>query len=101
MSEPEQAGAGWYAWEGDDLILSLRIQPKASRDEWVGPHGDNCKVRITAPPVDGKANAHLLQFVAKTCGVAKSQVSLVSGETARNKRVRVIAPRRLPPGVEH
>jgi hypothetical protein len=43
----------WYRWDGDDLILSLKIQPKASRDELAEPLGDALKVRITAPPVDG------------------------------------------------
>ena len=50
----------WFRWESDDLLLSLRVQPRASQDEFVGPHGDHFKVRITAPPVEGKANAHLV-----------------------------------------
>ena len=86
----------WYKWSGDDLTLSLRVQPKASRDEWVGPHGDACKVRITAPPVDGKANAHLLKFVAKAFGLAKSQVALESGAHSRSKCLRLKSPKTLP-----
>jgi hypothetical protein len=83
-------------WEDGNLILDLRIQPRASRDEIVGWQGERIKVRITAPPVDGKANAHLLAFLAKACGVAKSHVQLLSGETGRDKRVRIQAPARLP-----
>jgi uncharacterized protein (TIGR00251 family) len=86
----------WYQWAGEDLTLNLRIQPKASRDEWVGPYGDAYKVRITAPPVDGKANTHLIKFVAKTFGVSPSQVSLLAGEGGRSKRLCVHAPRLLP-----
>jgi len=90
------AEARGLRWEEGDLILDLRIQPRASRDEIVGWQGERIKVRITAPPVDGKANAHLLAFLAKSCGVAKSRVHLLSGETGRDKRVRIQAPVRLP-----
>ena len=48
--------------DGEDLLLDLFIQPKASRDQIMGPHGDELKVAITAPPVDGQANAHLIKF---------------------------------------
>lgn len=86
----------WYRWEGDDLLLSLRIQPRASKDELVGPHGDHYKVRITAPPVEGKANDLLVKFLAKSFGVSRSQVTLVSGENARNKRVCITKPSKTP-----
>ena len=90
----------WYRWEGDDLILSIHTQPRASKDELVGPHGDSLKVRITAPPLEGRANAHLVQFLAKVFGVPKSQVSFLSGETGRAKRLRIHAPKKLPPGID-
>ncbi len=87
---------GWYRWDGDDLMLSLRIQPKSSRDEFVEPYGDTYKVRITAPPVDGKANAHLIAFLAKAFGVAKSAVTLEGGESSRGKLLRIRSPRKFP-----
>jgi uncharacterized protein len=90
----------WYRWEGPDLILHLRIQPRATKDEIAGFHGDSLKVRLAAPPVDGKANERLRAFLAEECGVAKSKVTLLSGETGKVKRVRIAAPRRLPPGIE-
>ncbi len=92
--------ADWYRWDGDTLILTLRIQPRASRDEIVGLHDGLLKVRITAPPVEGKANAHLAAFLARCFRVPKSQVSLLSGETGREKRIAVRAPRQIPPGLE-
>jgi uncharacterized protein len=89
--------AGWYIWQGDTLLLTLRVQPRASCDEIVGPHGDDSlKVRITAPPVDGKANQHLIKFLAKAFGVAKGQVTLLKGDTGRNKRFAITAPKQLP-----
>lgn len=57
----------------DGLVLRLYIQPKASRDSIVGLHGDEVKVAITAPPVDGQANSHLTKFLGKQFRVAKSR----------------------------
>lgn len=92
--------AGGHGWEGMDLILRVRVQPRASRDEWAGLQDDRFRVRLTAPPVDGQANAHLREFLAEQFGVAKSQVTLLAGETGRDKRLRISAPKRLPPGIE-
>lgn len=88
--------AAWYRWQGDELFLTLRIQPRASRDEIVGPYGDSLKVRITAPPVDGKANAHLVRFLAAAFQVAPGAVRLLGGETGRDKRVAISRPHHLP-----
>ncbi|MEQ9406448.1 MAG: DUF167 family protein [Fuerstiella sp.] len=85
-----------YNWDGPDLLLRVRISPRASRDKVGDLYGDRLKLLITAPPVDGKANAHLVQFVAKQFGVSKSSVSLVSGETSRDKTIRIEVPRKLP-----
>lgn len=86
----------FYRWDGEDLILECHLQPKASRDEFAGLHGERLKIRLTAPPVDGKANAHLLAFLASAFAVSKSQVSLESGQQSRQKRVRIKQPRQLP-----
>ena len=82
-------------------MLSVRVQPKASSDEIVGPcadglGGESLKVRITAPPVDGKANAHLVKFLAKVFGVSKSRVNVIAGDSGRQKRVSIIGPTQLP-----
>ena len=87
----------WYRWDGEDLILHLRILPKASKNEFSGPYGDRqYRIRITAPPVDGKANQHLLQFLAKSFGVAKSRIELLSGASGRDKVIRIPNPAKLP-----
>ncbi|MCY1439432.1 hypothetical protein D9M71_556680 [compost metagenome] len=90
----------FYRWDGEDLILDCHLQPKASRDEFAGLHGERLKIRLTAPPVEGKANAHLLAFLGKAFGVPKSSVVLESGELNRQKRVRIPRPTRLPPELE-
>lgn len=79
----------WCVADGDGVILRLHIQPGAKRTEVAGPHGDALKIRLAAPPVDGKANACLIGFLATTLGVAKSAVDLLSGAGARAKRVRI------------
>jgi uncharacterized protein len=89
----------WYRWQGQDLILAVRAQPRARRDAFLGLMGEEMKVALKAPPVDGKANECLLRFLAKTLGVRRGDVALLSGAQSRSKRVLVRAPVRLPVGV--
>jgi uncharacterized protein len=69
--------------------LTVRLQPRASRDEVAGERGGAVVIRVTAPPVDGKANDALCRLIAKAAGIAPSKVSVVRGHTAREKVVRV------------
>jgi len=69
--------------------LHVRLQPRARRDEVVGERGGAIVIRVTAPPVDGKANAALCAFVARAAGVGRSRVSVVRGLSSRDKVVRV------------
>jgi uncharacterized protein (TIGR00251 family) len=72
-----------------EAVLAVRIQPRASRNGIeVRPDG-SVKVRLTAPPVDGAANEALVKFLADAFGVGRSQVEIVSGHTARDKRIRI------------
>ena len=89
----------YYQWQGQDLILNVHVQPRASRDEIVGEYNQRLKIRITAPPVDGKANAHLCKFLAKVFGVAKSHIQIISGETGKDKRLKITTPKNLPDGI--
>ena len=90
----------WFQWQGDDLILHCRIQPNASADEIVGvqpdANGESVKIRITAPPVDGKANQYLIQFVAKAFSVSKRDIMIEKGQSGRQKRIRIRAPGQIP-----
>ena len=78
----------FYAWDGKDLVLRVHVQSKASRDEIVGLHGDVLKVRITAAPVEGKANEYLESFLGKELGVPKSRVKVEKGVKRKEKTVR-------------
>lgn len=67
----------------------MRVQPGASRSEVAGLHGKELKVRVKAPPVEGKANEALLEFLAETLRVKRSQCELVRGNKSRSKVVLV------------
>ncbi len=69
--------------------LTVYVQPGASRSNIVGRHGDAIKVRLAAPPVDGRANEALVVFIATKCGVASSDVTLVRGHVSRRKTLDV------------
>ncbi|MCX7100222.1 MAG: DUF167 family protein [Methylobacter sp.] len=86
----------WYQWEQGVLTLNLHVQPKASKDEWSGLHGDRLKLRIKAAPIDGKANQHLIGFIATEFAVTKSACKLISGESGREKRIAISSPKKLP-----
>lgn len=81
----------WLRETEDGLVLTLHVQPGAKRTEFAGRHGDALKVRLAAPPVEGRANAALCSFLADYCGVPRSAVTLLAGETSRSKRVRIVA----------
>jgi uncharacterized protein (TIGR00251 family) len=81
----------WYRDAGNGVItITLHIQPGARKTELAGLHGDALKIRLAAPPVDGKANAALLEFIAERLGLRASAVTLKSGQTSRRKVVEVI-----------
>jgi uncharacterized protein (TIGR00251 family) len=82
--------------EGDAVVLALHVQPGASRTEAAGRHGQALKLRLAAPPVDGKANEALRAFLADAFGVPLRSVTLVRGETSRAKVVRIESPARRP-----
>ncbi len=68
-------------------VLSLRVQPRAKRNGFAGLHGDALKLAVTSPPVDGEANRAVVDFLAKACGVPRSSLRIVRGETGRDKAV--------------
>ena len=76
--------------EGPGVVrFDVRVSPRASRAAIQGEHDGAIKIALTAPPVDGEANAALIAFVAKALGVAKRDVVIVRGETSRSKRLEV------------
>jgi len=94
-----------YHWQGHNLLLHCQLQPRASRNEIVGTikgtndkgaNGDRLKICITAPPVDGKANKHLIAITAKWFGTPKTRIKIIRGETGRQKTLLIEQPSQLP-----
>lgn len=75
--------------DGDAVIFGVRVAPRASRNKVLGVHDSCLKVSLTAPPVDGAANAALKKLLAKLLGVPKSSITILRGATGRQKRLRV------------
>ena len=73
----------------DGVLLSVRLQPRASANEIIGPAGDELRIKVTAPPVDAAANEALLRLLAETLDCARGQVELIRGHTSRHKVIRL------------
>ncbi len=71
------------------VTFRVRVQPRASRSEVVGEYGGAIKVRIAAPPVDNQANDECRRFLAKRLGVSASDIEILSGNSSREKLIRV------------
>ncbi len=71
------------------VVLTVHVQPRSSRNEVCGIHGEELKVRLTAPPVDDAANRLCVEFLAGLLGVAKSRVSIIAGAKSRHKTIRI------------
>jgi len=91
---------GWFRWDGPDLILRVQIQPRASHNAVAEVIGDHLKIRLTAPPVEGRANTDLISLLAKLFDVPKSQVTLLRGESSRRKLLRIHTPKKLPENLD-
>ncbi len=83
-----------YRWIGDDLEIDVHAQPGARRTEVGGLHGDAIRIRVAAPPSEGRANEALVRFLADALHVPSRRCALVSGQSSRRKRFRIEAPDR-------
>ena len=72
------------------LTLKIKVEPRSSRAGITGPYGDALKVRLTSPPVEGKANKELIEVLAKEFGIHKKDVEIIMGKNSRNKVVRLV-----------
>jgi hypothetical protein len=71
------------------IILKVYLQPKSSKNEIMGPYRDGIKVKVTAPPIAGKANGALIRFLAKEFGVPPSGIEIVKGHHSREKTLKI------------
>ena len=89
-------GPSWYRRNGETIMLTLHVQPGAKRSEIVGLHGDALKIRLSAPPVEGRANDALLKYIAEMFGVPLRNAELKQGGQTRHKVVAVTGSRIEP-----
>ncbi|MCP4694302.1 MAG: YggU family protein [Desulfobacterales bacterium] len=78
----------------EGAVLRVFIQPRSSKNMIAGRHGDDLKVKLTAPPVDGAANKMCVKYLAKVLGASKAALEILSGHTSRRKRVLIRLPDR-------
>jgi hypothetical protein len=86
----------WYRRNADVLTLTLHVQPGAKRSEIAGLHGEALKIRLAAPPIEGRANEALLKFIAGLFDVPLRQVELRQGEQSRHKVVAIVGSKIEP-----
>jgi uncharacterized protein (TIGR00251 family) len=84
------------SWDGDDLIVRVRVQPRASRNEVLGVVDSQLRIRTSAAPADGKANKAVVRLLADYFQVAPSRISLTHGSAHRNKRFIISGPLTVP-----
>lgn len=89
----------WYRRDGESLSLTLHVQPGAKRTEIAGLHGEALKIRLAAPPIEGRANEALLRFIADTFDVPLRQVELKQGGQSRHKVMMVTGSKVAPESV--
>lgn len=86
----------YVRWDANDLILLCHLQPGAKHSAFAGLHGERIKIRLNAPPVDGKANSQLIAFLSKAFAVPKHAIQIESGQLSRQKRLRISKPTLIP-----
>lgn len=86
----ELSSSEFYSFDKSGAIrITVKVEPRSSRPGIAGLHGNALKVRLSSPPVEGRANEELIEIVAKALGARKAQVSIAGGQTSKNKVVRV------------
>jgi uncharacterized protein (TIGR00251 family) len=86
----------YFNWQNDELHLRVKIQPGSSRNQIVGVFGDVLKVKITAPPIDGRANKLLQKFLGRQFKVPAGRVSIIKGLSSRDKQLCIVDPKAVP-----
>lgn len=78
-----------FSEKDDAIIFTAHVVPRASKSEIIGEYDGTLKIRLSAPPVDGAANAELIKLLSKTFGVSKSKVKIISGGNAKTKQIKI------------
>ena len=82
----------WYNRTGEGWLLTIHAQPGAKKNEVAGLHGDALKIRVASPPIEGRANKALTDYIAQTLNIARNKVMVLRGEKGRDKQILVAVP---------
>lgn len=87
---------------GNDIIIKVKIVPGSSKNKIIGAYNDALKISIAAPPVEGKANKKCIAYLAKYFDLAKSKIEIISGQTSKNKLIKIydISPKEFLDKIE-
>lgn len=77
----------WIQKTKDGIIIKIHVVPNSSKTQIVGDHGDRLKIKIKAPPVDGKANEEVIDFLCEKLGIKKNQAELLTGQASKSKNI--------------
>ena len=89
----------WYKYDAEMITLFVYVQPGAKRTEIAGLHGDALKIRLNTPPIDGRANATLLKYLAQLFNVPTRHVTLLRGDKSRHKQLSIIGSSVAPTNI--
>jgi len=79
----------YFKITGKDIVIKVKIIPGSSKNKIIGVYNNSLKITITAPPVEGKANKKCITYIAKCFDVAKSKIEIISGQTSKNKLIKI------------
>ncbi len=79
----------------EHVIIKIKVEPRSSKSGIIGIYGDALKVKLTSPPVDGKANKELIEVLAKGFGIHKKNVEIISGQSSKNKTVKLVGVKNI------
>jgi len=79
----------YFKITGNDIIIKVKIVPGSSKNKIIGVYNDSLKITITAPPFEGKANKKCIAYLAKYFNAAKSKIEIISGQTSKNKFIKI------------
>jgi len=85
----------------EGIVFRIFLQPRASKDEIIGLHGDQLKIKVAAPPVEGEANKRCIKFLAKQLSVPRSTLQILSGHNSRNKKILLKSGKTKPAAEEY
>lgn len=85
----------YYSWKGNDLYLNIYLRPSAKKNTFAGLFDNKLKIFLTSPPTKGKANKHLIEFIAENFNLPKKYITIIKGEVSPEKILKIEKPNQI------